>query len=296
MPFFSPMVRFGMAVIGIAVSGLSAFAAEKPALVWLDDGSRIRSEIDPRTDVDRLWLTTQFGGGRVSQSIGWERVVQMELGGHSMEGWVARAAVATLREHEREEGADQPPSRPRLLALGPANGSDTAGHRERVPVRQESSWRVEAMDVTAWLSNWDQDVVDDGLLVELVPLDSKGYAVQCDGVLDFTLRAWRESEKGGGLTAVTERWSKAVRTADFESGGLLLRLPFRVVEPHRNSQWWVRGALEVRFTVPGSGVVQRTITDLRLRPFSPMRDRLEERTGVRYLSSENAGREAWSSP
>ncbi len=299
MPFISQVTRFSLAALVIAVFAQPVFAVTEPVLVRLVDGRRVKAQIDHRTDGNQLWLSTLLAGGHVSQSISWEDVLEMEIAGENVDGRVAQAAVATLRGQELPDKAEAGSRRPIKLEIGPAVGSGAFDRPAGLRVdarRQSPRSRVDAMAISAWHANWDQDVVDDGLVVELAAYDAYGNSVVCDGAVDFTLRAWKESGHGSGLGTHTERWTRVVRAADFESGRVFFRLPFRVIEPHQNSQWWARGALEARLTVPGSGVVERTVTDLRLRPLEPMRDSLEQRGGRRYLSSENVRREAWSVP
>lgn len=295
MPSSSQITRIRMVVFVLAALTRPVYAGDDPVVVRLVDGSRVKAQIDQRTDGDRLWLTTLLERGRVSQSIPWQDVLQIEIAGRSYEGWVAQAAVASIREQEPQDRNRKAQQRPESLDVEPFAGS-VPSRRPSVTPRDLPNPRVEAMQISARLANWDQDVAEDGLLVELVPYDSYGNPIACDGVVDFTLRAWKASARGSGLGTHTERWSKAVRAADFESGSVFFRLPFRAIEPHQSSEWWAHGALEARLTVPGSGVVQRTLADLRLRQFEPVRDTLEQRAGTRYFSSENVRREAWSRP
>lgn len=299
MPVISHVMRFSMAALAIAVLAQPVFAITEPVVVRLADGRRVKAQIDHRTDGDQLWLITLLAGGHVSQSISWDDVLELEVAGENVDGRVAQAAVATLRDQELPDKDEAESRRPIKLEIGPAAENRALNRPAELRAdarRQSPGSRVDAMALSAWHSNWDQDIVDDGLVVELVPYDAYGNSAVCDGVVDFTLRAWKESVHESGLGTRTERWTRVVRAADFESGRVLFRLPFRVIEPHQSSQWWARGALEVRLTVPGSGVVERTVTDLRLRPLEPMRDALEQREGRRYLSSENVRREAWSVP
>ncbi|MHB8899525.1 MAG: hypothetical protein ACYC6Y_12315 [Thermoguttaceae bacterium] len=277
-----------MTVLAFGLHASHASGANDPVTVVLVDGRQVKAQIDPRTDGRLLWLTTLVDRGHLSHSVPWADVVQIDIEGQKFGGWLAQAAVAVIRDHEALEQRPEMPQRPPAFSRAPI----PEGFTRPVPVSDLPDRKVHGLTISASLANWDQDVADDGLFVELVPADAVGNPVECDAVADFTLRAWKSSVHGGTVTARSERWSKAVRQGDFRLGSVNFRLPFRQVEAWRSSEWWSRGVLEVRLTVPGSGVVQRTLTDLRLRAVEPMRDLLEQHAGDRYFSSENIRRQA----
>ena len=268
-----------------------ALAAD-PVVVHLANGVRVKAEIDPRSNEGQLWLSTYLERGHLSQVVSWEQVKQIEIDGQILEGSAARAA-ATKRAQEALQEIG-----PESLAQPEGERNDTRSRQLEAPGRPPTSPRpsvkVLAMSVSAHLANWDQDSAIDGLEVEIMPLDSYGAPTACDGAVSITLQAWKDSSHSNRPGQHSERWTKSVRADQFDGGRVVFRLPFRVLKPGESSQWRPHGALVVRLTVPGSGVVERTLTDLRIRPFEPMRDGLEATTGRRYLPGENASRQAWS--
>lgn len=281
--------------LGLLLLGPPALAAD-PVVVHLANGDRVKAEIDPRSNASQLWLSTFLDRGRLSQVVSWDRVRQIEIDGQVLEGAAARAA-ATQRAREAFRDI-APQSLPRSLPRPQIDRVDTKPRPFETPMgpqtRPRTNAKVLAMSVSAYLANWDQDSAIDGLEVEIMPLDSYGSPVACDGVVNLTLQAWKDSSHATRPSRRSERWTKSVRADQFEHGRIVFRLPFRVLRPGESSLWRPHGALLVRLTAPGSGVVDRTLTDLRIRPFEPMRDGLEAATGQRYFPSENAHRQAWS--
>jgi hypothetical protein len=82
------------------------------------------------------------------------------------------------------------------------------------------------------------------------------------------------------------RCSTVVRAEQFGPRGALVRLPFRWPHPEFDSSLSRYALVKLRIGVPGSGVFERTFDGVRLRPWSPTRDLLEQFTGFRYLPSE----------
>ena len=267
-------------------------ATDEPILVELADGKRVTASLDSRTNPEMLWLTTSLGRGKFCQSIPWSDVSRIEIAGHEFEGNIVHAAVALICQtlHERLE-VSFPLTRIDSETI--ETGTWQQPGEQAKPHQHVPAHKVQAMSVSAWLANWDQDVAADGLMMELTPYDSWGNPVSCDGTVNFSLQAWKTSGRDRHLEIRPERWSRSVRESEFTSGSLRFRLPFRTIQPQRNSDWWPHGVLLVRLAVPGSGVVERTLSDLRLRYAEPMRDTWEQYTGHRNYPGENVHRHAW---
>ncbi len=290
------ILQLGLVALSCTAFPLLARAADDPVLVQLANGASVRAALDGRTDGDILWLTTSLVGGSLSQSIPWEEVRQVEIGGERFDGSVVRAAVATIRD---VSPVNQPDPIPGFLALPDAErlgAVDRSLDEDTVLDRGGASLapKVQAITISAWLANWDQDVAVDGLGVELTAYDSLGNPISCNGTVNFVLQAWKTSGRDRHLEIRPERWTQTVRAGDFNSGRVFFRLPFRTVRPDRSSDWWSRGVLQIRLTVPGSGVIERTLSDLRLRHAEPMRDAWEQHTGRRSFPGENVQRRAWA--
>ncbi len=292
------LLQFGMTAFLSGVLQLPAISADDLDVVRLADGRCIQATVDRRTDRDCLWVTTCLDRGSLSQSIPWQLVRELEIGGRTYEGRVVRVAVETIRDAFPSTIAEATSRHPvQLNSESLARQERSLQRQATVPIvssKTGSNPTVQAMTVSARLANWDQDTAVDGLLVELTPFDSYGNRVSCGGTVSFTLQAWKTSDRDRRVRISSERWTRNVQAGDFDSRAAVFRLPFRGVQPQENSDWWSHGVLRVRLTSPGSGVVERTLTDLRLRPFEPMRDMQEQRTGRRSFPGENVQRHAWN--
>ena len=158
--------------------------------------------------------------------------------------------------------------------------------------------RVAMVAFDARIANWDADLETDGLVIDVAPLDIDGQVVPVAGTLEVSLYA-RERRildqapnSGGDTTELVDRWSQPIVTSQrFTGYGTRLRLPFGAAHPELDSKWAVSpyGLVHLRFVVPGHGVFEDSRDGLRLRPFAPNRDRLEQSTGYRFLPVENLG-------
>lgn len=278
-----------LVVLVMAAIPLAGLADDASVTVRFTGGRCVQAVVDRRTDRDRLWLTTQLDHGHISQAIPWDRVSSVEIGGQAFEKQVVQAAVLTIME-AAPSGPDASPPQDLIrldshsLHLERQSAGTHATRADRASFRAPPN--VRSMSVSAWLGNWDSDIPADGLVVEILPYDSQGVPTACSGTLEFILRTGKTSPRTGRAAARSERWIRTISRDDFVSGYIVMRLPFQTIRPETSSDWWSHGALQVRLIAPGSGVIERTLTDLRLRPFEPMRDMLEQYTGDRYFPDE----------
>ena len=152
------------------------------------------------------------------------------------------------------------------------------------------------MNAEAWVANWDRDVENDGLAVNVVPLDAYGRAMAVSGTLEVYLvgprvRKFQEAphSRGSKLDRLG-RWVKPVHPSDFSESGFACRLPFQGTHPEFDNRLGSHAMVNVRLVVPGSGTFERTIDYVRIRPFSPLRDYHQLNTGRRWLAIEQTGR------
>ena len=82
-------------------------------------------------------------------------------------------------------------------------------------------------------------------------------------------------------------WSQPVRVADFGVNGAVYRLPFQGTHPEYDTNVASRGAVVARLSVPGQGTFQATASTVRIRPYSPVRDQLQQATGRRFFDVED---------
>ncbi|MCS7306239.1 MAG: hypothetical protein NZ602_14170 [Thermoguttaceae bacterium] len=159
-------------------------------------------------------------------------------------------------------------------------------------VGRASNNRVAYLGLDAWIGQWDADVEADGLVVEITPFDLTGRPVPVQGILEVTLAI-----PPRGLTTALDqkvhrqRWVQRVRAEDFSSatGSAQYRLAF--CSSQNNPEWNLDlggyGALTAQLNVPGQGSFSATAGRLRVRPFSPVRDQLQQSTGKRFFPWEH---------
>lgn len=256
--------------------------ANREITVELASGRSFMAAVDAHSDGSTLWLRHSLGSGFILRPIDWRRVVRAEIDGQSVSGEELRRSAGVIPgARPLDEGA----SAPSQIVLGPAQGEPCVRPSRTLPVAEVRSLAVEAC-----LGNWDGDVAVDGLIVEIEPRDVQGTTVPVFGTLEVELIAERV-----GVVQRPEpfyrlgRWTQVVRPEDFGSYGARYRLPFQAVNPEFDLRWAAHGAVHARLSVAGSGVFEQTDSTARIRPYSAVRDRLEETTGRRFFSGERTG-------
>ena len=298
---FGWIVTFG--VVGQSQAGQASIAEqpEEPVVVQLASGRSLLAAVAPQTDGTRLWLRWRHGTISVLRPIHWDRVVRAEYEGQGLSADQFRRAIVrpepllstreeplapragTFRLHSLRWPA--PPmtkpepstsSRPAITTIEPG--------RAKTPPLQ-------SLAIDAWVTNWDSDVEVDGVVVDVRPLDARGAIAPVHGTLEVTLIGWRT-----GRTRPTQppirlgRWTRSVRPSDFASPATEYRFPFRSVHPDFDLQWAPHATVHARLSVPGQGVFDATSSDVRIRPYSALRDHLQQTTGHRFYDVERTAR------
>ena len=268
--------------------GLSEFEATDspvPMTVELASGRRFVARADPRTDTERLWLRWGEEDATVLRPIQWSRVVRAQVGPAWLTGPQLREAVAALRKVFPRQKPTANFGKIQLIGIeedfsnrSPARKTPEDG-LTRLPVR--------SLAVDAWVANWDSDVEVDGLVVAVFPLDAQGRLVPVEGNLRVELigRPPRSPRRENPYTRLGS-WTRRVHSEAIGPRGAQLRLPFQAFHPESRPEAEPYGAVHVRLTVAGRGTFEATATDVRIRPYSAVRDRLQQATGRRFFPSE----------
>jgi len=274
-------------VLGTAAARLPAMEPDaEPVAIELTSGRHVRGMIDPASDGQCLWLQWQQGGISIRRSIAWNRIEGASVAGRPIDR-------AELRRQAIEVEGPTPPPRgmPRGSGRivwegspGPSVPADAGDAAAPFPVARPLE--VDSLEVDARAANWDGDVEQDGLVVTIRPRTADGDGVQMHGTLQVELLGTR----GGRYPVRLGRWSQRVLPEHFVGGVAQYRLPYRAVHPEFDLATSSHGTVHVRLSVPGRGVFERTAADVRLRPYSAARDRLQQATGRRFLATERTGR------
>jgi hypothetical protein len=148
------------------------------------------------------------------------------------------------------------------------------------------------------IANWDADIETDGLIIDIAPLDLDRQLIPISGTLEVELYAPQRRtldlapQSGGDTLELVERWTLALTPADFGPTAARLRLPFGAITPELQPNWTAShyGLIHIRLAIPGHGIFEDSKDGIRIRPWSPNRDRLEQKTHHRFLPTENLGR------
>jgi len=295
------IVTFG--VIGQPQAGQASTAdqPEEPVVVLLASGRSLRATVAPQTDGTRLWLRWRRGTISVLRPIHWERVVQAEYEGQGLSADQFRRAIVqpepllSTREeplapragtfHLRSLRRPTPPvaqpapsksSRPAIATIEPGRGKTPP---------------PKSLAIDAWVANWDSDVEVDGVVVEVRPLDARGAIAPVHGTLEVNLIGWRTGRTRPDQPPIRlGRWTRSVQPDDFASPGTEYRFAFRSVHPEFDPRWAPYATVHARLSVPGRGVFDATSSDVRIRPYSALRDHLQQTTGQRFYDVERTGR------
>ncbi len=239
------------------------------ATVELEGGRRFTGQLDPLTDPSRLWMRFSRPGILVRRGIDWSEVASVELQG---ERYSAAELLPLVDEIRREDAVA---SLVRGGLAWPEGIARPAAVRPETPPVQSIVADVEAR-------SWDADAEVDGLSIALRPLAADGTVRSVRGTLTVELFAARaRAAPSSGRAQLIGRWTRAVDGEDFGWRGAQYRLEYQGVEPERDLTWAPYGLVRVVLSVPGEGTFATEAADVRIRPSSAFRDRLQIATGRR---------------
>jgi hypothetical protein len=260
---------------------------QETVTVGLTSGRRLTGTIDQRTDGEQLWLRWESARAELLRPIDWDSVVTVEINGEQISG---EEILELVRQIRRETPA-QPASAPAvntivMIGTPSAEGaySSSANYRQAI-----GPTAVHWLDIHARPGRWDSYVEPDGMLICIAPKDASNDVVPVRGTLDVDLIA-----EHTGVVRLQDpfrrigHWSQAVRVEDFGPYGAWYRLPFQDLNPEFKRDLGPHGAIHATLSIPGQGTFAAT-ADTRIRPYSLIRDRLEQTTGQRFFPEETVG-------
>jgi hypothetical protein len=269
----------------LVLAGSPATAQE--ILVELTSGRSFLAAVDARTDESRLWLRFGDATAHILRPVAWDHVVRIQAEGRPI----------SPDELRRKAAAQPKPVVPDLAAqleqLAQAREPQPGTVVPPPPVapfdRASEAPRVRALALEAWLANWDADVEADGLVVEAYPLDEFGQAIAVSGSLELELYGARRltATRGEPLPLVS-RWTAMLR-ADDVLPSQRVKLPFQDLDPEYDVALSSLGEVHGRLVVPGEGVFEATTGVVRIRAYSPIRDRRQQLRGSRFFPHDLTG-------
>jgi hypothetical protein len=280
-----------LAAVVLLFAGVSHIvcAAEPRATVRLVSGREFSGLIDATSTEQQLVLRSAGAGITIKRPVRWERIVVLEVDGNQRDVAAVRAEFSGHQAQKRER---TPPHKVDLQAWPRAPAAMTVVEEELPPPR------VATVAFDPQIANWDGDVETDGVVIFVTPLDAYGNLLPLGGTLEVELYAPQRRtldqapQSGGDTLELVERWTRAITPEDFGARGARVQLPFGAITPELQPNWTAShyGLVYARLSIPGQGVYGSTRDGVRVRPWAPNRDRLEMKTGQRFLSNENLGR------
>ena len=268
-----PSMRLRQLVACMAVFTLFAPSNDTEAAITIhtSDGRILTGEVDEQTNANRLWLRQEKENILLTCSIAWNEI------------------TFASNKHDELDLQQLPKLLPNLATRQPVGFLiQQASGAEPFPYKQKNKQRlrIRSLEVDAFVVNLDRDVEPDGLQLSIAPIDEYGNAVPVKGSL--SARLWGERlHPHGSLQRYqqVEQWSQRVEKTDFADGVANYRLRFRKINPEIDVALHAEALVNVRLSVFGVGNFQASVPVL-IRPFNPVRDRLQLTRGVRFLPNE----------
>jgi hypothetical protein len=304
-PMIRPATLF--AWIALAACAHETFAGESIRLT-LVSGREVAGEVSSRSTSERLWLVQRAGDAQLARPIAWENIEAAEFrrarwtGSELRQAIIVDHSLANAKSHLQEEaGEDQEdPFREDPLPVDELPAPDAAAKTVTPLTRAEfltlATPPVASVRFDAHLANWDADVEADGLVVQVVPVDTYGQVVPLRGALHVELFGVRHiafqdgPHKRGRSYGRLGSWTQQLVPQYIHSDGGWFKLPFQAAHPEFDPRIGVRGLVHLKLVVPGAGVYEDSLDGIRLRPFAPVRDGLQRDTGHRFFATEATGR------
>lgn len=272
-----------------------ANAADDSLTVTVQSGRTFRGLLDAKTDAQRLWIRSGRDGVTIERPIAWTSVREASRSGTAVAQDLLIAEAVRLRA---ARSVAEPVFVTKLPPVAAKPTADRAAGLQLWRVAKEPVTFSDAPDATvrwieidAYLANWDADVEADGLVLDLEALNAAGETIPADGTLTVELFGERVPPLSrGNAFPMLGNWTRQVTAADFGRGTLRLRLDFQGVHPDFNTVAGRFALAHVRFSVPGQGTFEASKDGLTLQGFSPVRERVQQAFGTRFLPTETTGR------
>ncbi|HZZ73898.1 MAG TPA: hypothetical protein VFE24_16720 [Pirellulales bacterium] len=289
-------------VSGAVIAADVALLHAEPVSVQLRSGRTFTAEIDQRSSAQKLWLRFDRPQATVWRPIDWDRVVAAQQGDRTLTAAELRDSLEQLKTGQTEEvpppeinppepnlpepnlpstapGELPPPPQPRL----------TTGAAFAPPAPVQT--RVQSIRLDAQLANFNSTAEADGVVVYVQPIDRHGNLITVEGTLDVELTGVIPNDfQTTNEFQTIGRWTVVVRPDEIGPNGARFELPFQAVHPEFNLAWAPKGIVHATFSVPGQGSFEAATGAVRIRAYNPIRDRLQQREGVRFFPTERTSR------
>ena len=235
-----------------------ATSAAEPSWAGLDVGSHvavktssgrtIRGAVDQRTDEHFLWLAAEVEGMSIASRLSREAVVEIKSS--------SAFSLPKLEARPTRLSLSSPAAQSKFQPANPAGAVGQVGQAKSLAISDQ-------------LENWDSDPQYDGLGLYLIPRDAQGNLVAAAGTLSASLTVFPgDARSTRGTVQVAENWSTIVSENDYTQHGGYVQLPFRQMNIDNDHHLQPVAELQVRLNIAGQGVLDATLPDVVLRPYS----------------------------
>lgn len=286
-------LRTILTTLTFCLAGVFSASAQLPtsAIVKLQSGRQFEGLIDAQSTDHNLVLRFERGSAVLWRSIHWSEIRAALLDGKSLTPAELSESYQSLATPAKSKG-DRVKLNPEPTS--PSDRRTNGIQPEEKPLLPAP--RIISVAFDALLANWDGDVEADGLVLHLQPLAADQQLTAASGTLEVELYALQArafhhaSHSRGRSVEPIGRWTQAVNPSDYSTRGAVIQFPFQAAHPEFDDSVGAYGLVHLKFSVPGSGVFERSIDGVRIRPWAPLRDYLQMDTGRRFLPHEGTGR------
>lgn len=278
-----PKRRWQILAISLVFAAPVACFAADVLTVHAASGRAFTGQVDPRTDEQTLWLRSGKSQAFVVRPIEWRRVVIVEAKGRQHTADEFRRVIA----QPDWQWAAQVPSRvsPKnaIAPTKPVESSpqpnETATAEIQFSAESPANGPVRTLHVDAYTGRWQSGTETSGVVLHVQPLDDWGQLVPVLGTLSVELigQGYSNGVSGQAFPQLG-RWSFVLEPHQFGPNGAVVRLPFQALHPdfRRGTRVNPFGLVHAQLSVAGEGVFAASADFVRIRPYSPLRDGLEQ--------------------
>ncbi|RCS54833.1 hypothetical protein DTL42_06865 [Bremerella cremea] len=261
-------------------------------------GRTFRGTLSPKSNFDTVRITSTRGSIELTRPIAWKAIRELTIN----EQPASFEQLKTLIHRVHEAGSPTGISSG-LLTIGPSTAF--SNENEVAVIQNEDSQKsapIASLSAWATYKNWDQNPTVDGLEVTFSAEDAEGMPTVAQGYLEAELYAFQSESYSGvpqGQGSRFERvgaWRIPLNQTTARYDSRVARLPYQGNSPATDGGISPHGILVLKLIVPGQGTFAASLDDVRLRPYSALRDANQLTGNPRFTRGENPRYRPYKNP
>lgn len=252
-------------------------------------GRTFRGRLSPKSDFDTVRITSSRGSIELTRPIAWKAIRELTINEEPASFEHLKTLIHRVHEANSQDGQV-----PGLIEIGPSQ-SISNEHEVSVEQKEASQKSAPVASLAAWATykNWDRDPSVDGLEVTFTAEDTEGMPTSVRGYLEAELYAFHNESYSAvpqGQGSRFERigsWRISLKQTTARYDSRVARLPYQGNSPATDGGISPYGILLLRLVVPGQGTFSASLDDVRLRPYSAIRDSNQLTGNPRFIQEEN---------